>query len=70
MALGIILCLLIAYLLLHDNPWTINYIFNAYLSQEGEGGEGGEMEHIYNHPKGGLVPPPKEGLCGWEVGDG
>ena len=37
-----------------------------YLCQEGEGGEGGEMEHIYNHPKGGLVPPPKEGL--WGVG--
>ena len=35
-----------------------------YLCQEG-GGEG-EMEHIYNHPKGGLVPPPKEGL--WGVG--
>ena len=68
--MGIILCLLIAYLLLHDNPWTINYIFDAYLSQEGEGGGGGEgggeMEHIYNHPKGGLVPPPKEGL--WGVG--
>ena len=41
-----------------------------YLCQEGggEGGEGGggEMEHIYNRPKGGLVPPPKEGL--WGVG--
>ena len=40
-----------------------------YLCQEGEGegeGEGGEKEHIYNHPKGGLVPPPKEGL--WGVG--
>ena len=36
-----------------------------YLCQEG-GGEGGEKEHIYNHPKGGLVPPPKEGL--WGVG--
>ena len=70
MALGIILCLLIAYLLLHDNPWTINYIFDAYLSQEGEGGGGGEMEHIYNHPKGGLVPPPKEGLWGWVVREG
>ena len=35
-----------------------------YLCQEGEGG--GEKEHIYNHPKGGLVPPPKEGL--WGVG--
>ena len=33
-----------------------------YLCQEG----GGEMKHIYNHPKGGLVPPPKEGL--WGVG--
>ena len=63
MAFGIILYLLIAYLLLHDNPWTINCIFDAYLSQEGgEGGEGGEKEHIYNRPKGGLVPPPKEGL--------
>ena len=40
-----------------------------YLCQEGEGGGGeggGEKEHIYNHPKGGLVPPPKEGL--WGVG--
>ena len=38
-----------------------------YLCQEGGegGGEGGEKEHIYNHPKGGLVPPPKEGLWGW-----
>ena len=34
-----------------------------YLCQEG--GEG-EMEHIYNRPKGGLVPPPKGGL--WGVG--
>ena len=40
------------------------WLFNVYLSQEGEGGGGGEMEHIYNHPKGGLVPPPKEGLWG------
>ena len=62
MALGTILCYFIDYLLLHDNSWTINCIFNAYLSQEG----GGEKEHIYNHPKGGLVPPPKEGL--WGVG--
>ena len=37
-----------------------------YLCQEG-GGEGGEKEHIYNHPKGGLVPPPKEGLWGGGV---
>ena len=59
-ALGTILCYFIDYLLLHDNSWTINCIFDAYLSQEGEGG--GEKEHIYNHPKGGLVPPPKEGL--------
>ena len=36
-----------------------------YLCQEGGGGEG-EKEHIYNRPKGGLVPPPKEGL--WGVG--
>ena len=36
------------------------WLFDVYLCQEG--GEGGEMEHIYNHPKGGLVPPPKEGL--------
>ena len=34
---------------------------------QGEGG-GGEKEHIYNHPKGGLVPPPKEGL--WLGGGG
>ena len=40
-----------------------------YLCQEGEGG-GGEKEHIYNHPKGGLVPPPKEGLWGVVVGEG
>ena len=39
-------------------------LFDVYLCQEGGGGEGGEMEHIYNRPKGGLVPPPKEGLCG------
>ena len=32
------------------------------------GGGGGEKEHIYNHPKGGLVPPPKEGL--WLGGGG
>ena len=38
-----------------------------YLCQEG-GGEGGEKEHIYNHPKGGLVPPPKEGS--WLGGGG
>ena len=31
-------------------------------------GAGGEKEHIYNHPKGGLVPPPKEGL--WSGGEG
>ena len=37
-----------------------------YLCQEGGGEGGGEMEHIYNRPKGGLVPPPKEGL--WGVG--
>ena len=47
------------------------WLFDVYLWQEGEGGgEGGEMEHIYNQPKGGLVPPPKEGLCGWVVGEG
>ena len=34
-----------------------------YLCPEGGGGE---KEHIYNRPKGGLVPPPKEGL--WGVG--
>ena len=45
-ALGTILCYFIDYLLLHDNSWTINCIFDAYLSQEG--GEGGEKEHIYN----------------------
>ena len=38
-----------------------------YLCQEG-GGEGGEKEHIYNLPKGGLVPPLRrrvygEGVC-------
>ena len=47
-----------------------------YLCQEGGegvegGGEGrGEKEHIYNRPKGGLVPPPKEGLWGWVEGEG
>ena len=39
-----------------------------YLCQEGGGGGEGEKEHIYNHPKGGLVPPPKEGL--WLGGGG
>ena len=44
-------------------------LFDDYLWQEGEGeGEGGEKEHIYNRPKGGLVPPPKEGL--WRGGVG
>ena len=45
------------------------WLFDVYLWQEG-GGEGGEKEHIYNHPKGGLVPPPKEGLWGVVVGEG
>ena len=37
-----------------------------YLCQEGGegGGEGGEKEHIYNHPKGGLVPPSKGRFIG------
>ena len=40
------------------------------MCRSGGGGGGGEKEHIYNHPKGGLVPPPKEGLWLGEGGIG
>ena len=47
--------------------FTWIWLFDDYLWQEGGEG-GGEKEHIYNRPKGGLVPPPKEGL--WRGGVG
>ena len=53
--------------------FTRIWLFDVYLCQEGGGGGGGgegEKEHIYNRPKGGLVPPPKEGLWVGGVGWG
>ena len=65
----VIICGLFAMFCFFMDYLTRIWLFDVYLWQEG-GGEGGEKEHIYNHPKGGLVPPPKEGLWGVVVGEG